>query len=102
MLNSDPILLTINVDSRPLKLRVPPQAEEALRSAATVLNNKIDAFRTYSADPLDRISWAALDLAGDLVKNPANHLPSNANTTSPEELQELSHELALLEKMLNL
>ncbi len=90
------------MDSRPLKLRVPPQAEEALRSAATVLNNKIDAFRTYSADPLDRISWAALDLAGDLVKNPANHLPNNANTTSPEELQELSHELALLEKMLNL
>ncbi len=90
------------MDSRPLKLRVPPQAEEALKSAASVLNNKIDAFRSYSTDPLDRISWAALDLAGDLVKNTNQPQPNNANTPPPTDLSELSNELALLEQLLNL
>ena len=89
------------MDSRPLKLRVPPQAEEALRSAASVLNNKIDAFRSYSTEPLDRISWAALDLAGGLLKS-NNHHPNNANTTPNEDLTELSQELAMLETLLNL
>lgn len=97
---ADTILISVNIDSRPLKLRVAAAAEDDVKTAANMLNKKIDAFRNFSQEPLDRISWAALDLAGDVVKNaknPTSHIPSPTLN-----MDGVNQELDSIEQLLNL
>lgn len=67
--NNETVLLSVNIDTRPMRLRVAKKDEEQVLLAAQTLNKRIDAFRRFSAnEPIDRLSWAALDLAGDVVR----------------------------------
>lgn len=98
---ADTILISVNIDSRPLKLRVAASAEDDVKTAANMLNKKIDAFRNFSQEPLDRISWAALDLAGDVVKNaknPTSHIPPSPSFN----MDGVNQELDSIEQLLNL
>lgn len=101
MQTADTILISVNIDSRPLKLRVAAAAEDDVKTAAHMLNKKIDAFRNFSQDPLDRISWAALDLAGDVVKNAKN--PTLHTPSMPQNNMDfIDRELDAIEQLLNL
>jgi len=74
--NNETVLLSVEIDSRPMRLRVAKKDEEQVLLAAQALNKRIEAFRKFGAtEPIDRLSWAALDLAGDVVRS--------QNTTSP-------------------
>ncbi len=71
---TDSILINVNIDNRPLRLRVAVKDEEDVRLSAQVLNQRVNAFRNFNAqEPIDRLSWAALDLAGEVVRNSKNH-----------------------------
>lgn len=68
------ILINVNIDNRPLRLRVTLKDEEGVRLSAQVLNQRINAFKSFDTqDPLDRISWAALDLAGEIIRLKQDH-----------------------------
>ncbi len=68
--NNETVLLSVEIDSRPMRLRVAKKDEEQVLLAAQTLNKRIEAFRKFGAnEPIDRLSWAALDLAGDVVRN---------------------------------
>lgn len=67
---NDSILINVNVDNRAMRLRVAVKDEEDVRLSAQVLNQRIGAFRSFNAqEPIDRLSWAALDLAGEVVRH---------------------------------
>ena len=52
-----------------MRLRVAVKDEEDVRLSAQVLNQRINAFKSFHAqEPIDRLSWAALDLAGEVVR----------------------------------
>jgi hypothetical protein len=71
---TDSILINVNIDNRPLRLRVAVKDEGDVRLSAQVLNQRVNAFRNFNAqEPIDRLSWAALDLAGEVVRNNNNH-----------------------------
>lgn len=83
--NSETVLLSVEIDSRSMRLRVAKKDEEQVLLAAQTLNKRIDAFRRFSAnEPIDRLSWAALDLAGDVVRS--QNTPSIASNKGQEEI----------------
>ena len=66
---TDSILINVNIDNRSLRLRVAVKDEEDVRLSAQVLNQRVSAFKSFNAqEPIDRLSWAALDLAGEVVR----------------------------------
>jgi len=86
MESNETILISVNIDSRPMRLRVSVQDEKQVLLASQLLNNRIEAFKRFgSNDPLDRLSWAALDLAGEVVRLP-KELPE-VNPTNVDDLQ---------------
>lgn len=93
MLQNDTLLINVNIDNRAMRLRVAVKDEEDVRLSAQVLNQRINAFRSFNAnEPLDRLSWAALDLAGDVVRHSKVH-------SGQESL--LNQELTAIESLLN-
>lgn len=83
--NGETVLLSVEIDSRPMRLRVAKKDEEQVLLAAQTLNKRIDAFRRFSAnEPIDRLSWAALDLAGDVVRS--QNAPAVAANKAQEEI----------------
>ena len=57
-----------------MRLRVAVKDEEDVRLSAQVLNQRIGAFKSFQAqEPIDRLSWAALDLAGEVVRHSKSH-----------------------------
>jgi hypothetical protein len=71
MESNETILISVNIDNRPMRLRVSVQDEKQVLLASQLLNNRIEAFKRFgSNDPIDRLSWAALDLAGEVVRLP--------------------------------
>ncbi|MDA0686981.1 MAG: cell division protein ZapA [Bacteroidetes bacterium] len=93
MTTENSLLISVNIDDRILRLRVAPKDEQAVRMSAQLLNRRIDAFRSFQAtEPIDRLSWAALDMAGDVLKQQRDN-----EKTAPaveEELKALEQLLA--------
>ncbi len=89
---NDSILINVNIDNRTMRLRVAVKDEEDVRLSAQVLNQRIGAFKSFQAqEPIDRLSWAALDLAGEVVRHSKSH-------RSQDEL--LDQELTAIEGLL--
>jgi hypothetical protein len=89
---NDSILINVNIDNRTMRLRVAVKDEEDVRLSAQVLNQRIGAFKSFQAqEPIDRLSWAALDLAGEVVRHSKSH-------RSQDEL--LEQELTAIEGLL--
>jgi hypothetical protein len=89
---NDSILINVNIDNRTMRLRVAVKDEEDVRLSAQVLNQRIGAFKSFQAqEPTDRLSWAALDLAGEVVRHSKSH-------RSQDEL--LDQELTAIEGLL--
>lgn len=87
---NETVLLTVTIDGRPMRLRVAIQDEAQVLSAVELLNKRIAGFQRFgSNDPLDRLSWAALDLAGEVVRvenQPAQTEPFENELTEIEQL----------------
>jgi len=93
--NSETVLLSVEIDSRSMRLRVAKKDEEQVLLAAQTLNKRIDAFRRFSAnEPIDRLSWAALDLAGDVVRS--QNTPAIASNKGQEEIPAILLQLETL------
>jgi hypothetical protein len=89
---NESILINVNIDHRAIRLRVAVKDEEDVRLSAQVLNQRINAFKSFHAqEPIDRLSWAALDLAGEVLR----HGKSGRNVEEHLE-QEISAIEALL------
>lgn len=92
---NDSVLISVSIDSRTMRLRVSKKDEEHVLLAAQTLNKRIDAFRRYNSnEPIDRLSWAALDLAGDCIRLQRDAsrgvVPTVAsNEALPDELHEI-------------
>jgi len=94
--NNETVLLSVEIDSRPMRLRVAKKDEEQVLLAAQTLNKRIEAFRKFGAnEPIDRLSWAALDLAGDVVRNQHATPPAQ-----PQVAMEIPPILSQLETLL--
>jgi hypothetical protein len=86
MENNQTVLLSVNIDGRAMRLRVAKKDEKQVLLASELLNKRIDGFKRFgSTDPVDRLSWAALDLAGEIVRNP-KHSNSANNSEETEKL----------------
>lgn len=89
---NDSILINVTIDNRAMRLRVASKDEEDVRLSAQVLNQRIQAFSGFHAqEPIDRLSWAALDLAGEVVRHGKSH-------RNQDEL--LERELLAIEELL--
>lgn len=89
MENNETVLLTVTIDERPMRFRVAKSDESQVLSAVELLNKRIEGFRRFgSSDPMDRLSWAALDLAGEVVRSERPQMiePSNSTLTEIEEI----------------
>jgi hypothetical protein len=63
------VLVSLNIDNHPIRLRVAQKDETQVLKAAELLNNRIEGFKRFgTSNPLDRISWASLDLAGEVLR----------------------------------
>lgn len=92
--NNETVLLSVNIDTRPMRLRVANKDEQQVLLAAETLNKRIEAFRKFSAnEPIDRLSWAALDLAGDVVR-------MQKGENQPKSQEEIPPVLLKLESLL--
>lgn len=91
--NNETVLLSVNIDGRTMRLRVAKKDEKQVLLASELLNKRIDGFKRFgSTDPVDRLSWAALDLAGEIVRNP-KQTNSTASLDNSEETEKLIQEL---------
>jgi hypothetical protein len=94
--NNETVLLSVEIDSRPMRLRVAKKDEEQVLLAAQMLNKRIEAFRKFGAnEPIDRLSWAALDLAGDVVRS-QNATPPVQQVQTPIEIPPILSQLESL------
>lgn len=94
--NNETVLLSVEIDSRPMRLRVAKKDEEQVLLAAQTLNKRIEAFRKFGAnEPIDRLSWAALDLAGDVVRS-QNATPPVQQVQTPIEIPPILSQLESL------
>lgn len=94
--NNETVLLSVEIDSRPMRLRVAKKDEEQVLLAAQMLNKRIEAFRKFGAnEPIDRLSWAALDLAGDVVRS-QNATPPVQQVQNPIEIPPILSQLESL------
>ncbi len=88
---NETVLLTVKIDNRSMRLRVSKKDEAQVLAAVELLNKRIEGFKRFgSSDPVDRLSWAALDLAGDVVRHDRD--ASNAADTD-EHLDEIEQML---------
>ncbi len=95
--NTETVLLSVEIDSRPMRLRVAKKDEEQVMLAAQTLNKRIDAFRKFGAnEPIDRLSWAALDLAGDVVRSQNATPPVTQQVQTPLEIPPILTQLESL------
>ncbi len=95
--NTETVLLSVEIDSRPMRLRVAKRDEEQVMLAAQTLNKRIDAFRKFGANaPIDRLSWAALDLAGDVVRSQNAVAPAQQQAQTPMEIPPILTQLESL------
>ncbi len=79
---NETVLLSVVIDERTMRLRVAKNDEQQVLSAVELLNKRIAGFRRFgSIDPMDRLSWAALDLAGEVVRG------NRQEKTEPNENQ---------------
>jgi cell division protein ZapA (FtsZ GTPase activity inhibitor) len=86
---NETVLLTVTIDGRQMRLRVTKHDEEQVLSAVELLNKRIAGFQRFgSSDPMDRLSWAALDLAGEVVRGekPTDAEPNERELTEIEQL----------------
>lgn len=86
---NETVLLTVNIDARQMRLRVAQHDEAQVLSAVELLNKRIAGFRRFgSNDPMDRLSWAALDLAGEVVRSESadTEIPNDKELTDIEQL----------------
>jgi hypothetical protein len=86
---NETVLLTVNIDARQMRLRVAQQDEAQVLSAVELLNKRIAGFKRFgSSDPMDRLSWAALDLAGEVVRGESTDtaIPNDKELTDIEQL----------------
>ncbi|MDG1746270.1 MAG: cell division protein ZapA [Bacteroidia bacterium] len=89
---NETVLLTVKIDNRSMRLRVSKKDEAQVLAAVELLNKRIEGFKRFgSSDPLDRLSWAALDLAGDVVRHDGD--ASNAADTDEhlDEIEQMLH-----------
>jgi len=85
---NESILINVNIDNRAMRLRVAVKDEEDVRLSAQVLNQRINAFKSFHAqEPIDRLSWAALDLAGEVVRHGKTH--RNQDELLEQELSDI-------------
>ncbi len=86
---NETVLLTVTIDGRQMRLRVGKQDEAQVLSAVELLNKRIAGFQRFgSSDPLDRLSWAALDLAGEVVRG-EKPMESESNEKELTEIEQL-------------
>ena len=89
---NETVLLTVKIDNRSMRLRVSKKDEAQVLAAVELLNKRIEGFKRFgSSDPVDRLSWAALDLAGDVVRYDGD--ASNAADTDEhlDEIEQMLH-----------
>lgn len=89
---NETVLLTVKIDNRTMRLRVSKKDEAQVLAAVELLNKRIEGFKRFgSSDPVDRLSWAALDLAGDVVRHDRD--ASNAADTDEhlDEIEQMLH-----------
>lgn len=89
---NETVLLTVKIDNRSMRLRVSKKDEARVLAAVELLNKRIEGFKRFgSSDPVDRLSWAALDLAGDVVRHDGD--ASNAADTDEhlDEIEQMLH-----------
>lgn len=84
----DKIPVRVAIGGRVLPLKVTRQDEEFVRMAARMLNKRMEEFKQFHAgDDTDRLTWAALDFTGDLLRLRTEHQASDDGTA--QELQTL-------------
>lgn len=89
---NETVLLTVKIDNRTMRLRVSKKDEAQVLAAVELLNKRIEGFKRFgSSDPVDRLSWAALDLGGDVVRHDGD--ASNAANTDEhlDEIEQMLH-----------
>lgn len=88
-------VITVEIDGKPMRLRVAETDRDSVIGAAELLNKRIEGFKKFgTSDPMDRMTWAALDLAGDVFRHKS--LDNNAQpiqTTTQTDLHDSSNEL---------
>jgi hypothetical protein len=90
---NETVLLTVSIDERQMRFRVAKQDEAQVLSAVELLNKRIAGFKRFgSSDPMDRLSWAALDLAGEVVRK-------ESTVTTEPNLKELIEIEQLLDSL---
>ncbi len=88
--NNETVLLTVNIDNRTMRLRVSKKDEAQVLAAVELLNKRIEGFKKFeSNDPLDRLSWAALDLAGDVVRKESQTQQTAETDNHLEEIEQM-------------
>ncbi len=89
METNETVLLSVVIDERTMRLRVAKNDEQQVLSAVELLNKRITGFRRFgSSDPMDRLSWAALDLAGEVVRGECQ-FKNEPNENQLTELEQL-------------
>lgn len=93
MESNETVLLTVSIDERQMRFRVAKNDEAHVLAAVELLNKRIAGFKRFgSSDPLDRLSWAALDLAGEVLRSE----DKTAHDSSLKELNEIEQLLDTL------
>lgn len=89
------VVITVEIDGKPMRLRVAETDKDSVIGAAELLNKRIEGFKKFgTSDPMDRMTWAALDLAGDVFRHKNlenNDLP--VQTSTQTDLNDSSNEL---------
>lgn len=88
------VLVSLNIDNHPIRLRVAQKDETQVLKAAELLNNRIDGFKRFgTSNPLDRLSWASLDLAGEVLRQTP---PTPAKTENDSQALQTLEEIETL------
>jgi len=92
-------VITVEIDGKSMRLRVAETDRDSVIGAAELLNKRIEGFKKFgTSDPMDRMTWAALDLAGDVFRQKngdenaqisQTSTQSDFNDSSIEYLEEL-------------
>jgi len=97
------VVITVEIDGKPMRLRVAEADKDSVIGAAELLNKRIEGFKRFgTSDPMDRMTWAALDLAGDVYrgKSQDNNAQSTQSTTQTDLNDSNNELLEELESML--
>lgn len=82
------ISVRVAIAGKVLPLRVAPRDEEFVKTAARMLNKRMEDFRAFHAgDETDRLAWAALDFTGDLLRLRAER--QDENPVWEQDLQQI-------------